>query len=173
MDKLPRRVVIHKRTPFKKEEIEGITHALTQAGIKNIDLITINYEYNVKFIAQKVYYDNISDDSYPVSRGTCIKLSSRSALLWTHGVVPSIRDNRRYYPGGRCIPSPLKITKYYGKGDLATIASEIIGFTKMNWNSFNLYTKLPATIDTSNTLAQVGNLLHQYNGATYDYRYFI
>lgn len=52
-------------------------------------------------------------------------------------------------------------------------ASEIIGFTKMNWNSFNLYTKLPATIDTSNTLAQVGNLLHQYNGATYDYRYFI
>ena len=173
MDKLPRRVVIHKRTPFKKEEIEGITHALTQAGIKNIDLITINYEYNVKFIAQKVYYDNISDDSYPVSRGTCIKLSSRSALLWTHGVEPSIRDNRRYYPGGRCIPSPLKITKYYGKGDLATIASEIIGFTKMNWNSFNLYTKLPATIDTSNTLAQVGNLLHQYNGATYDYRYFI
>lgn len=173
MDKLPRRVVIHKRTPFKKEEIEGITHALTQAGIKNIDLITINYEYDVKFIAQKVYYDNISDDSYPVSRGTCIKLSSRNALLWTHGVVPSIRDNRRYYPGGRCIPSPLKITKYYGKGDLATIASEIIGFTKMNWNSFNLYTKLPATIDTSNTLAQVGNLLHQYNGATYDYRYFI
>ena len=45
--------------------------------------------------------------------------------------------------------------------------------TKMNWNSFNLYTKLPATIDTSNTLAQVGNLLRQYNGVTYDYRFFI
>lgn len=173
MDKLPRRVVIHKRTPFRNEEIEGITHALSQAGIKDIDLITINYEYNAKFIAQRVYDNNISDDSYPVSRGTCIKLSSRNALLWTHGVVPSIRGGRRYYPGGRCIPAPLKITKYYGKGDLSTIASEIIGFTKMNWNSFNLYTKLPATIDTSNTLAQVGNLLHQYNGATYDYRYFI
>ena len=173
MDKLPRRVVIHKRTPFRNEEIEGITHALSQAGIKDIDLITINYEYNAKFIAQRVYNNNISDDSYPVSRGTCIKLSSRNALLWTHGVVPSIRGGRRYYPGGRCIPAPLKITKYYGKGDLSTIASEIIGFTKMNWNSFNLYTKLPATIDTSNTLAQVGNLLHQYNGATYDYRYFI
>lgn len=56
---------------FKKTKIEGITHALTQAGIKDIDLITINYEYNAKFIAQKVYNDNISDDSYPVSRGTC------------------------------------------------------------------------------------------------------
>ena len=66
-----------------------------------------------------------------------------------------------------------KITKYYGHGDLETIAKEILGFTKMNWNSFNLYTKLPATIDTSNTLAQVGNLLRQYNGVTYDYRFFI
>ena len=43
----------------------------------------------------------------------------------------------------------------------------------MNCNSFNLYTKLPATIDTSNTLAQIGNLLKQYKGITYDYRYFI
>ena len=43
----------------------------------------------------------------------------------------------------------------------------------MNWNSFNFYTKFPATIDTSNTLAQVGNLLGYYEGKTYDYRYFI
>lgn len=55
----------------------------------------------------------------------------------------------------------------------ASVYDDSIYNTKMNWNSFNLYTKLPATIDTSNTLAQVGNLLHQYNGATYDYRYFI
>lgn len=34
MDKLPRRVVIHKRTPFRNEEIEGITHALSQAELK-------------------------------------------------------------------------------------------------------------------------------------------
>ncbi len=53
------------------------------------------------------------------------------------------------------------------------LAKEILGFTKMNWNTFNFYTKYPATIDTSNTLAKVGNLLSHYNGATYDYRYFI
>ena len=85
------------------------------------------------------------------------KIVIKKCFIMDAWCCTSIRDNRRYYPGGRCIPSPLKITKYYGKGDLATIASEIIGFTKMNWNSFNLYTKLPATIDTSNTLAQVGN----------------
>lgn len=173
MEKLPQRVVIHKRTPFKNDEIEGITNALKQAGISEIDLITITQEYDLKFIAEKIMYGQFLEDGYPVDRGTCIKLSSRNALLWTHGVVPSIQSNRRYYQGGRCIPAPLKITKYYGHGDLETIAKEILGFTKMNWNSFNLYTKLPATIDTSNTLAQVGNLLRQYNGVTYDYRFFI
>ena len=173
MEKLPQRVVIHKRTPFKNDEIEGITNALKQAGISEIDLITITQEYDLKFIAEKIMYGQFLEDGYPVDRGTCIKLSSRNALLWTHGVVPSIQSNRRYYQGGRCIPAPLKITKYYGPGDLETIAKEILGFTKMNWNSFNLYTKLPATIDTSNTLAQVGNLLRQYNGVTYDYRFFI
>lgn len=74
---------------------------------------------------------------------------------------------------GRGIPSPLRITKYHGNGSIQTIAREILGFTKMNWNSFNFYTKFPATIDTSNTLAQVGNLLGYYEGKTYDYRYFI
>lgn len=173
MEKLPNRVVIHKRTPFKKDEIDGITSALQQAGIHEIDLISITYDYHSRFIAQKVYSGELTTDNFPIDRGTCIKLSGRNALLWTHGVVPSIQHNRRYYPGGRSIPAPLKITKYYGSGDLETIAKEILGFTKMNWNSFNLYTKLPATIDTSNTLAQVGNLLRQYSGTTYDYRFFI
>ena len=174
MEKLPKRVVIHKRTPYKKDEIEGIIHALRQAGIYDVDLITITHEYNHRFISHWVNNrGEMCVDTYPIERGTCIKLSNRNALLWTHGVVPSIKANRKYYQGGRCIPSPLKITKYYGKGDLQTIAKEIIGFTKMNWNSFNLYTKLPATIDTSNTLAQIGNLLKQYKGISYDYRYFI
>lgn len=174
MEKFPQRVVIHKRTPYKKDEIEGITHALKQARISEVDLITITHEHNHRFISQWVNNNGeMVIDGYPIDRGTCIRLSNRNALLWTHGVVPSIKANRKYYQGGRCIPSPLKITKYYGKGDLKTIAKEIIGFTKMNWNSFNLYTKLPATIDTSNTLAQIGNLLKQYNGITYDYRYFI
>ena len=174
MEKLPKRVVIHKRTPYKKDEVEGITHALKQAGILEVDLITITQEHNHRFVSQLVNRSNELDtDGYPIDRGTCVKISNRNALLWTHGVVPSVRASRRYYQGGRSIPSPLKITKYHGNGDLETIAKEIIGFTKMNWNSFNLYTKLPATIDTSNTLAQIGNLLKQYKGVTYDYRYFI
>ena len=39
---MPQRVVIHKRTPFKEDEIKGITDALSHAGIKSIDLVDDN-----------------------------------------------------------------------------------------------------------------------------------
>lgn len=174
MNELPKRVVVHKRTPFKQEEIKGITDALKRAGIADVDLIEINIEDNFRFLAQKIYNGNMGTDGFPLSRGTCIQIAPYQALLWTHGIVPSVRNiNYKYYAGGRSIPAPLKIVKHYGKGDLFTIANEILGFTKMNWNSFNLYTKLPATLDSSSILARVGKLLSKYEGKTYDYRYFI
>lgn len=174
MNELPQRVVIHKKTPFKQDEIKGITDALKRAGIVNVDLVEINVEDSFRFMSQKINYGNMETDGFPLSRGTCIQIAPYQALLWTHGIVPSIRNiNYKYYAGGRSIPAPLKIVKHYGKGDLYTIANEILGFTKMNWNSFNLYTKLPATLDSSAILARVGKLLSKYEGKTYDYRYFI
>ncbi len=174
MNELPKRVVVHKRTPFKQEEIKGITEALRRAGIDDVDLVEINIEDSFRFMSQKIYNGNMETDGFPLSRGTCIQIAPYQALLWTHGIVPSVRnENYRYYAGGRGIPAPLKIVKHYGKGDLYTIANEILGFTKMNWNSFNLYTKLPATLDSSSILARVGKLLSKYEGKTYDYRYFI
>lgn len=173
MDKMPQRVVIHKRTPFKKDEIKGITDALSHAGIKDIDLITITMEDTIKCINQYLQYGSPVNAFFPVMRGICFAISPYECLLWTHGTIDSIKPNRCYFPGGRGIPSPLRLTKYHGKGSMQTVAKEILGFTKMNWNSFNFYTKFPATIDTSNTLAQVGNLLGYYDGRTYDYRYFI
>lgn len=173
MDKMPRRVVIHKRTLFKPEEINGITDALSHAGIKDIDLITITIEDSIKGIDQYLRNGDPITSNFPIMRGICFPISLYDCLLWTQGTIESVIPNRNYYPGGRGIPYPLRITKCHGKGSMQTIAKEILGFTKMNWNSFNFYTKFPATIDTSNTLAQVGNLLGQYDGRTYDYRYFI
>lgn len=173
MNEMPKRVVIHKRTPFRQDEIKGITDALKRAGIDDVDLIEINIEDSIRFMAQKINYGNMETDGFPLSRGTCIQIAPYQALLWTHGIVPSVNGFRKYYAGGRSIPAPLKIVKHYGKGELYTITNEILGFTKMNWNSFNLYTKLPATIDSSAILARVGKLLSKYEGKTYDYRYFI
>lgn len=174
LDKLPERVVIHKRTKFTEDEINGIKDSLNKAGIHKVDLIEINYEPDVRFLSMRANNQSLQADGFPVSRGTCVLINKYSALLWTHGIVPSVRQNNyKFYLGGRSIPAPLKIIKHYGDSNIDTIASEILGLTKMNWNSFDLYSKLPSTIDSSNQIARIGKLLSRFEGKTYDYRLFI
>lgn len=174
LDALPERVVIHKRTKFTPDEIDGIRVSLNQAGIKKIDLIEINYDIDAKFVAMSVYQNNLQVDRFPISRGTCIVTNKKTALLWTHGIVPSVKQqNYKFYLGGRSIPAPIKITKHYGESNIDLIATEILGLTKMNWNSLDLYSKLPSTIDSSNQIARIGKLLARYEGRSYDYRLFI
>jgi hypothetical protein len=43
----------------------------------------------------------------------------------------------------------------------------------MNWNTFDLYTKEPATLHSSNEIARIGSLLQRFDGESYDYRLFI
>ena len=121
-----------------------------------------------------VYNRNLQVDKFPISRGTCIVTNKDTALLWTHGIVPSVRQsNFKFYLGGRSIPAPIKIVKHYGDSNIDVIATEILGLTKMNWNSLDLYSKLPSTIDSSNQIARIGKLLSRFEGRTYDYRLFI
>lgn len=174
LDKLPERVVIHKRTRFTDDEINGIKASLNMAGIKKIDLIEINYEADARFVAMNVYQNSLQVDKFPISRGTCIVTNKHTALLWTHGIVPSVRQpSLKFYLGGRSIPAPIKIIKHYGESNINTIATEILGLTKMNWNSLDLYSKLPSTIDSSNQIAKIGKLLSRFEGKNYDYRLFI
>jgi len=168
---MPKRVVIHKRTPFKSQEVKGIIDSLSSAGITNIDLIEISYEDEAKFFE---FGKNYVIDGFPVRRGVCFAVNENTAYLYTHGIAPSVRNQFfKYIKGGKSIPIPLKVVKHYGSGTLEQIATEILGLSKMNWNSFELYSKLPCTIESSNTIAKIGWMLSQYNGAVYDYRYFM
>ncbi len=171
---LPSRVVVHKRTHFKKDEMDGIIESLKKSGIEQVDLIEINYEEDARFISLMLKDGKFQPHLFPLSRGTCFLLDTTSALLWTHGIVPSIKsDNRKYYLGGKNLPEPLRIRKHYGASNISTIATEILGLTKMNWNSFDMYSKLPATIQSSNEIARIGWLLSRFEGKIYDYRNFM
>mgnify|MGYP001240476736 CR=1 FL=1 len=169
---MPKRVVIHKRTPFRRDEIKGFVTSLSSAGIKDIDLLEITLEDNLKCFEFTRNMDAI--DGFPVRRGLCFPLNDNTMYLYTHGIAPSVRNpNYRYIQGGKTIPQPLKIVKHHGNGTMPQIATEILGLSKMNWNSFGLYSKLPCTIDSSNEIARIGRLLSQYEGVIYDYRYFM
>jgi len=174
MGDLPKRVVVHKRTYFKQEEIKGIVDSLGKTGINQIDLIEINFEPDAKFIAMSSNQQEMKANFFPLSRGSCFLIDDYTALLWTHGIVPSVKSERNsYFQGGKGIPIPIKIKKHFGFTNINTIANEILGLTKMNWNSFDLYSKLPATIQTSNEIARIGWLLSRFEGRTYDYRNFM
>lgn len=175
MNEVPKRVVIHKRTFYTEDEKQGILDSLyDNKKIENVDLIEINFEENIRYVSSKIIDRETKIDGFSVSRGTCILLNDREALLYAHGVIPSVKNpNYNFYPGGRYIPKPLRIIKHYGKGSLEQIANEILGLTKMNWNSLNMYSQMPATIDSSNKIAKIGKLIANRDKVEYDYRFFI
>jgi hypothetical protein len=170
--RLPRRVVIHKRTHFTPEEHEGLAQGLE--GVQNVELIEINTEESIRFLASRLQGDKLTIDKFPMPRGAAIVLADDTALLWVHGHAPSVQNDRfKYYQGKRRIPAPLLIKRYRGDSDLDLVSREILGLSKMNWNHFDYYSRLPASLESASAIARVGTYLTHYASAPYDYRLLI
>lgn len=169
--KLPVRVVIHKQTPFHKDEQQGLRAGLE--GVHDLELIEINFESALRYISSQLMKDKFVEGRFPVRRGTVVKLTDHEALLWVHGSTESAKPNFTYYQGKRRIPGPVVLRRYAGTSDLATLANEILGLSKMDWNSGDLYAKLPATVLSSKRIACVGSLLDRFSNSSYDYRLFM
>ena len=170
--KLPRRVVLHKRTPFLKDEREGLVDGLS--GIASIDMLEIQKESAVRYVASVAKGDgSIDEDNYPVRRGTVMRIDDFTALLWVHGATAAVNPNYKYFQGKRRIPAPLTLRRHAGSTPLDQLGKEILGLSKMNWNTFDLYTKFPATLQSSGEIARIGALLQRFGAASYDYRLFI
>ena len=170
--KLPERVVLHKRTPFLKPEREGLRDGLS--GVESVDMLEVQIDHALRYVASKQGRDgNFTEDNYPVRRGTVMKLDDWSALLWVHGATEALNPRMNYFQGKRRIPAPLIVRRNAGKTSLQQLSAEILGLSKMNWNTFNLYTKLPATLSSSVEIARIGSLLERFGASSYDYRLFI
>jgi hypothetical protein len=170
--KLPERVVIHKQTEFTDDERKGLQAGLS--GIKQIDLLEIHVDRALRYLASTPKPDGSFEvDGFPVKRGTLLKIDQDAALLWVHGVSRAVNPRQNYYQGKRRIPAPLLIRRHAGRSDLSIVGDEILGLSKMNWNSFDLYAKLPATVETSKQIARIGALLERFGSESYDYRLFM
>jgi hypothetical protein len=142
--------------------------------VKEIDLLEIHIDDALRYLSSiPGPSGKFTIDRYPVRRGTVVKLDADSALLWVHGVSTALNPKLNYYQGKRRIPAPLVIKRHAGKSDLVKIGEEILGLSKMNWNSFDLYAKLPATIESSRQIAKIGSLMQRFGSTSYDYRLFM
>jgi len=170
--RLPRRAVIHKQTPFLKHETEGLLEGLS--GTDTADLLEINIDNPFRYVSSIAKSDGSFEiDRFPVRRDTVVRLDEDAALVWCHGVTDAIVPRLRYFQGKRHIPTPLFVRRYSGDGDLEKIAAEILGLAKMDWNSADMYSKLPATVHSSKQIARIGAKLQRFGPVSYDYRLFM
>lgn len=169
--RLPERVVIHKRTPFLRAEREGLLKGLKD--VPQIDLVEINVEPAIRCTASALTKDGFAADGSPVERGTAILFDRYKFMLWVNGNAHPNSEAEGYYMGRFRIPAPVMVKKHWGQTNLHDLAVEILALSKMNWNTFDLYTRLPATIHSSNEIARIGKLLQRFGRESYDYRLFI
>jgi hypothetical protein len=169
--RLPERVVVHKRTPFLKAEREGLLRGLKDIPV--VDLLEINVEASVRCTASIITGNGFAADGAPVDRGTVLLFDRYKFLLWVNGNAHPTSSEENYYMGRFRIPAPVMVKKHWGPTNVTELASEILALSKMNWNTFDLYTRLPATIHSSNEIAKIGKLLRRFERESFDYRLFI
>lgn len=173
--RLPKRVVVHKSTEFKNEEIDGCFDAWQ--GVEGLELIQVQ---------QDVFWRGIQIDPprgrenkkgtparYPCRRGSFLPLGGKDVLLWTQGNTPTVVGGKDFYKEGKSIPSPLLITRYAGHGGWEECCRQLLGLTKMNWNNDGLYDRLPVTLGYAKTLARTIKRMPQIASRPYEFRLFM
>lgn len=169
--RLPDRVVVHKQTPYLPAEQAGLIDGLQ--GVGQLELVQITEEPMLRYVASRLRDGQLEGHGFPIRRGTVLVLGDATSLIWVHGSASAVQPGKLYYQGKSRIPAPLLMRRFHGDSDVQTLASEVLGLSKMNWNTFDLYTKLPATIHSSRQIAGIGRLLERFGPLSYDYRLFI
>lgn len=141
--KLPERLVVHKSSAFTKEELDGCLDAAKD--IDEVDIVHIS-----EYTSFRAYH---TKSDFPVVRGTLITKEKKpsEAFLFTSGFVPALGT----YPGPS-VPSPLYLDCPRIDTSIELIATDILGLSKLDWNSATFYTRLPVTLSVSE---KVGNIL--------------
>ena len=155
----PSKVVIHKSSTFSPEEQEGFNLAIYELGNIQKDFVAIRPTHSW------VYFLRLG--SFPVLRGTMIDINKNEFLLYTSGYSPRIRS----YAGHR-VPNPLRII-HIGDSGKDEVGKEILGLTKLNWNTTSFSTFLPITIRFADEVGKILSKLKDDNELQDHYRFFM
>jgi len=85
-----------------------------------------------------------------VLRGSAIILSDRMAYLWAAGYTPRLNT----YPG-REVPNPLTVDIVKGEADIEQVLSDLMGLTKLNFNSAGFSDGLPVTLRFADLVGEI------------------
>jgi len=173
--RVPKRVVVHKSTQFKHDEVEGCFDALHAS--EGIDLVQVQQDVGWRGVLIDAPIDDRArkgrPSNYPAYRGTCLPLDGRTTLLWTQGNAPEAVGGKNFYKEGKGIPVPLMLRRYAGHGGWESQCNAVLGLSKMNWNNDALYDRLPVTMAYARVLARVVKRMPKLTPQTYQFRFFM
>ena len=156
-ERTPERVVIHKSSLFSEDERAGFERAILGNDIHKNDLVAI-LQSPISLMRW---------GKYPVLRGTMLELGPGSFILYTSGYSPEIRTYQ-----GHKIPRPLRI-EHSGDTQNDEIAKEILGLTKLNWNTADFSTSRPITLEFARRVGTVLSELRDDSHVKDHYKFFM
>jgi hypothetical protein len=168
-DPPPSRVVVHKNTEFKAQEVEGCFDALL--NVPNVELVHVQQDCSW----QGVQIDAPQKPrGYPLLRGTSFQLGPYETLLWTQGNLPQMTEKGRdWFKEGKGIPHPLMLVRHAGLGSVEDLCRETLALTKMDWNNDGPYDRLPVTLNFAHILAKVVKRMPTLEARSYAFRHFM
>ncbi|MEW6581578.1 MAG: hypothetical protein AB1416_02305 [Actinomycetota bacterium] len=172
--RVPRRVVVHKTTEFKRDEVEGCFDALHVA--ESVDLVQV--VENTGWRGMRIDRPRQGEKKgrpapFPLARGSLLPIGDYEALLWTQGDVRDIAPRGSFYQGGKSIPEPLKLVRHAGHGPWNDTARAVLSLSKMDWNNDALYDRLPVTLGYAKVLARTVKRMPSLGSHPYQFRFFM
>ena len=76
------------------------------------------------------------------------------------------------YPGPH-VPQPLEILSGAHSGDIRRVSEELLGLTKMNWNSASIGGRVPITLEMARTVGPIMAEVPEDEVPEVSYRYYM
>jgi hypothetical protein len=137
----PLELFIHGRQRFSDEEWEGFCDAIPSETKKFVG-VRIRPTQDLRLFRPEV--------DVPVLRGTAVTMSKREGFLWTTGYIPRLRT----YPGFET-PKPILIEINRGDAELRIVMQDVLGLTKVNYNSCDYASGLPVTLKFADRVGEI------------------
>lgn len=135
-----REIFLHYRIWINDDEYEGFKTACP--GDVKLTCIKVRQErFEVRLFRE---------GTRPILRGTFLKINDRRGYLWTSGFKPYLKT----YDGWET-PNQLRLDIQHGEEDLMQVATDILGLTKLNYNSCKYGSANPVTIGFSDAVGEI------------------
>jgi argonaute-like protein implicated in RNA metabolism and viral defense len=151
-------VFLHAKSGINEDEFDGYRSAVS-SSTKLVAVRVRPYATPFRLFRQ---------GSWPVIRGTLLKVDDGRGLMWTAGFKPELATYESWET-----PVPLSLEVQHGEADIEQVATDIFGLTKLNYNACKLGDAQPVTVKFSDAVGEILIANPTVRGCKPQFRYYI